>query len=1360
MNQRKILPLLGLFVLIITSFNILNHISFVKIYATTEDTDVLILLSDNNSGSIKNIIQIIKENNGTVFHVFPPNALIAKISPNLEEILTTNDDVKQISSSIIDPATIEGGDDSTIFAVKSWNTNYMGQGITEQEPSANIVEPGPIIDDVRIAPKGSRNGSFVSSSPPFGAGFWDTSEYLIGDVSVAIIFPESNGDIDPDSERWLTTDTTTCVSEIQAGLGWWAAREPKAGLTFTYHTIVIPTSYEPITRPQSQEGLWIGEVMSEMGYSGDYFTQVASYLNNLRDIDDSDWAVAIFVAHSYWDNDGCFPDDYFAYAYLGGPFMVMTYDNDGYGLGNMDAVTSHEFGHIFYALDEYYNTQQLPTYRSGYLNVDNQNTEYGGGSSNVPCIMRGQVPPYTSGSLCSYTRGQVGLRDQNGDGTLDIIGYYPNVTLNAYLPDPTFDTTPTYTGYASSRDCYPNSNPQGTGNAITINTIFSVSYYVYDSDHNLIRSGSTNPTDGDFDSSYESYYFTIEPSLPQGTYQVQVNAWSTPVNWSRIINGEYLSIEYRTLTIGATGDLFTDPPTGTYSYESGSSVQVQAYDGEMWQFDHWILDGENVGNDNPITVTMDKSHTLTAVDNSYLYRYLTVETDDEGGLILVDGSIISGIWLPVDTQLGAEAIPSQGWTFSHWHINGSDIENGYINPYNMTLSQNIDIEAVFKQNYFTTLERTYEYSEYDTIKSFVETSDGGYVLAGSTLVDGVQNAWVLKTDEYGNQIWEKKFLYNDSTSAMAVVQTPDGGYIIAGEVKQTVDEEYANAPNLYLQKLDANGNNIKVKIGTPYTQRTFIGLEPTQDGNYLLSIMTKYIQSVYGGSEIFRIDSNLNYLDSGAFFEFGVICPPSSTNDDGILVTGSFDLLAGGFEGIKKLDNNYNIIWEIDYPRFSINLMAIHTLSDGCIVAGSSNGVGYLLKLDQGGNQLWNRTIEVDDIYLVEPDPTGGFMLIGNKNSQQYLLKTDSKGNLVWDQCFPSSSLYCIKLIINSEYVITGNRATTEDIDGLMLKVKNRFEDGFESGSFMSWTGTSVTSGETVALSNTQRYRGRFSARFTGNGGGGIEGAVLEKVFTPLTEIYSRGYFKVTQNGITDDSDRYYFIVLNSESGANLAYAGWRRTAGALHWCLVIRDGTGYITTYSTSYPVIDEWYCLEVRWVKDSVGLGELYIDGAKVCTALGDTTLYGDATSATYGLTEIFNCGPTTAYADCIQISTSSIGKEPVNADPVIGYVDAWSYPDNHWITPGGDVSTGRTLRIYSGVSDFEAPSANLVVTISFCQNGVTWITLPSQYNSEWDYWYVDWVIPGDATAGLYDVRVEAEDGGGGYVVSTHSDRFKVVT
>jgi hypothetical protein len=68
-----------------------------------------------------------------------------------------------------------------------------------------------------------------------------------------------------------------------------------------------------------------------------------------------------------------------------------------------------------------------------------------------------------------------------------------------------------------------------------------------------------------------------------------------------------------TLNITATTGGTTSPSVGTYNYNEGDMVNVTATASSGYSFDHWELDGINIGSVNPTTVTMDTNHTLLAV---------------------------------------------------------------------------------------------------------------------------------------------------------------------------------------------------------------------------------------------------------------------------------------------------------------------------------------------------------------------------------------------------------------------------------------------------------------------------------------------------------------------------------------------------------------------------------------------------------------------------------------------------------------------------------------------------------------------------------------------------------------------------
>jgi hypothetical protein len=68
-----------------------------------------------------------------------------------------------------------------------------------------------------------------------------------------------------------------------------------------------------------------------------------------------------------------------------------------------------------------------------------------------------------------------------------------------------------------------------------------------------------------------------------------------------------------TLTITTTTGGTTNPTPGSYSYPAYASDSITAIPEPTYVFDHWKLDGDNVGSNNPISVTMNSDHTLHAV---------------------------------------------------------------------------------------------------------------------------------------------------------------------------------------------------------------------------------------------------------------------------------------------------------------------------------------------------------------------------------------------------------------------------------------------------------------------------------------------------------------------------------------------------------------------------------------------------------------------------------------------------------------------------------------------------------------------------------------------------------------------------
>jgi len=410
---------------------------------------------------------------GRVTHKFPGQALIAQLPAGVTAQLTGLPGVAGVYTDAVDLAAIDAFGPGARQLAAVWNSLFTPQLDAAAAEALDARQPEHP-RDMFTAPKPAADIAAAATS--IRPGYYETSEFMAGSVAVGIVLLESNGSAEASTENWTSDEKQLVLSEIVGALNWWAQREPRANLSFVYDdhaTNPLPITVEPINHTAFDatygEPRWVGEAMRALGYtSSNYFMQVYNYNNALRAAYNTDWAFTIFVVDSAVDTDNKFADGYFAYAYLGGPFMVMTSENNGYGAYNMDAVAAHEMGHIFYALDQYASAYQGCTLTAGYLAIPNQNSQYGTCASNVTSIMRGQIYPYTAKAIDQYAAGQIGWRDSDSDNILDPLDVSLPITFTGFVQQ---QAAITVTGSASMTP-YPSPN----GSSFTINQFATVKY--------------------------------------------------------------------------------------------------------------------------------------------------------------------------------------------------------------------------------------------------------------------------------------------------------------------------------------------------------------------------------------------------------------------------------------------------------------------------------------------------------------------------------------------------------------------------------------------------------------------------------------------------------------------------------------------------------------------------------------------------------------------------------------------------------------------------------------------------------------------------------------------------------------------
>jgi hypothetical protein len=156
---------------------------------------------------------------------------------------------------------------------------------------------------------------------------------------------------------------------------------------------------------------------------------------------------------------------------------------------------------------------------------------------------------------------------------------------------------------------------------------------------------------------------------------------------------------------------------------------------------------------------------------------------------------------------------------------------------------------------------------WDTAESVQETSDGGVIFAGytGTYGAGYYDAWLVKIDPYGCIQWDKTFGGSGRDVATSVQETSDGGYIIAGSTQpqggylfstgfmSPIDVDFADA---WLVKIDSNGNKQWDKTFGGTDWDTAESVQETSDGGYILAGYTKSYGA--GGSDFWLIKTYSN----------------------------------------------------------------------------------------------------------------------------------------------------------------------------------------------------------------------------------------------------------------------------------------------------------------------------------------------------------------------------------------------------------------------------------------------------------------------------------------------------------------------
>ncbi|TSA56290.1 hypothetical protein D4R42_03835 [bacterium] len=167
------------------------------------------------------------------------------------------------------------------------------------------------------------------------------------------------------------------------------------------------------------------------------------------------------------------------------------------------------------------------------------------------------------------------------------------------------------------------------------------------------------------------------------------------------------------------------------------------------------------------------------------------------------------VGLPLISSVGAS---SEMWCKTY---GGTGVDSAYslvetsnggyaLAGYTRSFSVRLDDFWLVKTDQYGNVEWNQTYggapSTMSTTYSLVETSDGGYAMAGSIAtpygvayyVDYLYDFWLIKTDQYGNVEWNQTYNRAERDVARSLVETSDVGYAIAGGRLIVKTDAYGN----------------------------------------------------------------------------------------------------------------------------------------------------------------------------------------------------------------------------------------------------------------------------------------------------------------------------------------------------------------------------------------------------------------------------------------------------------------------------------------------------------------------------------------------------------------------------------------
>ncbi|MGV2449785.1 UNVERIFIED_CONTAM: T9SS type A sorting domain-containing protein [Ralstonia mannitolilytica] len=262
-------------------------------------------------------------------------------------------------------------------------------------------------------------------------------------------------------------------------------------------------------------------------------------------------------------------------------------------------------------------------------------------------------------------------------------------------------------------------------------------------------------------------------------------------------------------------------------------------------------------------------------------------------------------------------------------------------------------------------EKYFSGQNHDYLSATVTTQDGGFLLAGTSYSGkgldkkedskGGSDFWLIRINEFGDELWQKTLGSSSDEEARAVIQTTDLGFFVAGNV-QNSSKGYGSK-DVLITRLDKDGKELSQLILGGKGLDEVEKMIPTRDGGALLGIYSRS-SSVKTNNQQSKINTNTSTDEPATY---NLLSATSKQSDN----------FGEGDYWIVKLDKNGKVEWEKNFGgKGDDHIRTLALTSNGFIIGGESRSersgnktVGleegtdlWLISLNERGDEQWQKS--------------------------------------------------------------------------------------------------------------------------------------------------------------------------------------------------------------------------------------------------------------------------------------------------------------------------------------------------------------------------------------------------------------------